>query len=108
MCSSKFHTDNVLSKKTEFPHLKKIIVCDDISYDDAMVISFKDAVNACSAKLHLQEIDKRTKNIKPDDVMTLIYTSGTTGNPKGVMLPHTNIMFICRIILNVEQSTIST
>jgi len=31
-------------------------------------------------------------NIEPDDVALLAYTSGTTGTPKGVMIPHRNLV----------------
>ena len=37
------------------------------------------------------EIERRKREIKPDDWMTMIYTSGTTGLPKGVMLSHRNL-----------------
>ena len=37
------------------------------------------------------EIERRKREIKPDDWTTMIYTSGTTGMPKGVMLSHRNL-----------------
>ena len=37
------------------------------------------------------EIERRKREIKPDDWTTMIYTSGTTGLPKGVMLSHRNL-----------------
>ena len=37
------------------------------------------------------EIERRKREIKPDDWATMIYTSGTTGAPKGVMLSHRNL-----------------
>lgn len=37
------------------------------------------------------EIERRKREIQPDDWATMIYTSGTTGLPKGVMLSHRNL-----------------
>ncbi|RMD70041.1 MAG: long-chain fatty acid--CoA ligase, partial [Gammaproteobacteria bacterium] len=37
------------------------------------------------------------------ELATLIYTSGTTGNPKGVMLTHRNILWVCSRALQVLQ-----
>ena len=37
------------------------------------------------------EIERRKREIRPDDWTTMIYTSGTTGLPKGVMLSHRNL-----------------
>ena len=34
-----------------------------------------------------------------DDIATIIYTSGTTGPPKGAMLPHRAICFVCESAL---------
>ena len=39
----------------------------------------------------MAEIERRKREIKPEDWMTMIYTSGTTGMPKGVMLSHRNL-----------------
>ena len=39
----------------------------------------------------MEEIERRKREIKPDDWTTMIYTSGTTGLPKGVMLSHRNL-----------------
>ena len=38
----------------------------------------------------IKELEKRQKNIKPEDIATIIYTSGTTGEPKGAMLTQAN------------------
>ena len=37
------------------------------------------------------EIERRKREIKPEEWTTMIYTSGTTGLPKGVMLSHRNL-----------------
>lgn len=36
--------------------------------------------------------------VRPDDIATIVYTSGTTGEPKGAMLQHKALTFVCRAI----------
>jgi long-chain acyl-CoA synthetase len=36
--------------------------------------------------------------VRPDDVATIVYTSGTTGEPKGAMLQHKALTFVCGAI----------
>ena len=38
------------------------------------------------------DLEPRSTQVEPDDLLTLIYTSGTTGPPKGVQLSHRNLM----------------
>ena len=43
-----------------------------------------------------EELEKRIKAQKTDDVCTYIYTSGTTGDPKAVMISHDNITWTAK------------
>ncbi|MCL6624817.1 MAG: AMP-binding protein, partial [Fimbriimonadales bacterium] len=36
--------------------------------------------------------------VRPDDVATIVYTSGTTGEPKGALLQHKALTFVCGAI----------
>ncbi|MCH8275192.1 MAG: long-chain fatty acid--CoA ligase [Armatimonadetes bacterium] len=45
--------------------------------------------------------------VRPDDLATIIYTSGTTGEPKGAMLTHRALTFVCYAVtaaLPIDQN----
>jgi long-chain acyl-CoA synthetase len=44
---------------------------------------------------HAGEVLQISNTLKGNDLATIVYTSGTTGVPKGAMIPHSNIYFVC-------------
>lgn len=92
---TKSHMKKILEVKPQLPNLTDIIILDDLDTPVEGVITFKEALKIGAAANKKDEIDKRIKSIKTDDIATLIYTSGTTGNPKGVMLTHNNFVSNC-------------
>ncbi len=89
------HMKKILEVKPQLPNLTDIIILDDLDAPVEGVITFKEALKIGAAANKRNELDKRIKSIKTDDIATLIYTSGTTGNPKGVMLTHNNFVSNC-------------
>ncbi len=75
-------------KSEKLPVLKNIITVDSkqpgcYTWDEAV---------ALYENTPEEELEKRRKQIKVDDVCNMQYTSGTTGFPKGVMLTHYNVV----------------
>lgn len=90
--------DKILSVQNKLPNLKKIIVFDEYKSDNEIVTSFDKFLD--EGKKYSEKFpdifDKKVNECAPEDIATMVYTSGTTGPPKGSMITHANIMFVCR------------
>ncbi|MEE9572639.1 MAG: AMP-binding protein, partial [Candidatus Neomarinimicrobiota bacterium] len=87
-------TDKVLEFIQDSPTLKGIIAMDNTHDPARNIISFDHIIELGEKYIGDKgfTLEKASKDINPDDLLTLIYTSGTTGNPKGVMLSHDNLI----------------
>ena len=96
----------------------KLVVCEDADQaakiakvrdrlpDLATVITIEGAVagaipldelRSSGASNDHTDLDRRTAAVRPEDPYTFVYTSGTTGPPKGCVLTHANLAFVCEL-----------
>lgn len=90
--------DRFLKIRQEIPTVRKVILvegADEFEGDD-WIVSWDSLLEAgrSFAEENPVAFEESWKAVKPDDLLTLIYTSGTTGPPKGVMIDHTNVLFV--------------
>lgn len=88
--------NKIKNNKSKLKRVKTYILMDPEQQAPAGVKHMSDLIEEGKALRGKgdNKIAEGLDNIKPDDLCTLIYTSGTTGAPKGVMLKHSNVMFI--------------
>ncbi|HEY9578121.1 MAG TPA: AMP-binding protein, partial [Pseudobacillus sp.] len=77
-----------LSSK-RLPLLKNVVVLSEKQYRGTY--SWTDVLKIAD-RVTEEQLDARTAELTPDEVINMQYTSGTTGFPKGVMLTHSNLI----------------
>ncbi len=80
--------DGMLGERGDMPLVKRFVLIGGEAPEG--VASYSELL-AETEPMPWNELERRAREAKPEDLATFIYTSGTTGNPKGVMLSHGNI-----------------
>jgi len=93
--------DKALEVRGRLPLLTKIVVFDMEGLRDLHdpgVISLEQlrALGRDFNARNPEELVRRVKTCKPEDLAILVYTSGTTGKPKGAMHSHNGLVYTVR------------
>ncbi len=83
--------------------VSKVILMSDEPQSSEWVIGFSELMDlgTNNQEKHAASLRARTDALGPDSILTLIYTSGTTGQPKGVVLPHSAMLYEIEATKNV-------
>jgi long-chain acyl-CoA synthetase len=103
---NKLQLGKVIGELPNLPDLKNIVVYDTAGVEPhPMVISFDEflAMGASAGDDVRAEWRRRVDSMSPEKIITYIYTSGTTGPPKGAMLTHANVLFICKTCVDLNM-----
>lgn len=94
----------ILKRRDTMPKLLKVIVMDNsVQQAGDFEMNFSDLLELGKDPSLDAELDRRIKEIRPEDLATLVYTSGTTGPPKAVMLSHHNITWTADSLSKVNE-----
>lgn len=96
--SNQEQADKLAEVVDDLDQVERIIAFDEINWPGKQdVARFSEVVERgmnANGKIADEQL-RRERALTRSDLATIIYTSGTTGVPKGVMLTHDNILFLC-------------
>ncbi len=89
------------AERARLPKIKKVVqIFGQPKVKDDWVLSYADFV--ALGKADQAELDKRRATLSQDSILTIIYTSGTTGRPKGVVLPHSAMLYEAEAVEKIK------
>lgn len=93
--------------RPQVPSLRKAVLMDaaGVSGGDDFIIPWDDflRLGAQREAAHPVNLDCQLGSLQREQLAIVIYTSGTTGPPKGVMLAHDNLMYVCETLSSLNM-----
>lgn len=93
--------EKVYALRERLPNLKFFVLMKGSSHIKD-VLSW-DELLLKSNEFSEEELIRRIKQQKPNDLATLVYTSGTTSHPKAVMLSHDNLTWMSQMCVQFDM-----